>query len=451
MPENERPATGSGADLRLLGKHRILRSIGSGGMSEVFLAYDGTLRRQIAVKVLADHLSTNHTFVNRFEQEGRLSKQLSHPRIVKGYSYGRDKVSGRYFMTMEFVDGPTAQERLEKEGRFPLSAAVRIVIDIALALEYLHHQRYVHRDIKPGNILLEPDGRAKLADLGVAKFLEKDCGLTTIDQNVGTPYYMPWEQSVNSSLVDIRTDIFALGATLYHLVTGHVPFPGEDEAAIAKAKARGIYKPAREHDPALPALFDTILERMLARDPRKRFACARDLAEVLTASGLAEGRGEISNPDLSILIPQPLAPTRADMKTQSEVDTPLEPDDDQIWQVKFQREEDGEWRRLHGRTRDVVRRYEMGELPDQLFAAREPSRVFRRLKAYPEFRKVVHASRVIQAEREYVSPLRRPRRKPAPTAGWSWLDCVRALCLTGFVALLIGCSAILCRLIAAHQ
>jgi serine/threonine protein kinase len=322
-PDSPGVLAGPEVDLRSLSHYRILRAIGVGGMSEVYLAYDPKLGRQVAIKVLADRLVGNHTFVNRFLKEGQLGKQLTHPNIVKGFECAYDKSNRKYYIVMELVDGPTAQERLEKEGRLPVEEAVRIVIDLARALEYLHHERFVHRDIKPGNILIGPDGQAKLADLGVAKYLEKDQGLTTLDQQVGTPYYMPWEQSVNSSLVDPRSDIFALGATLYHLATGHVPFSGDDEAVIARAKARGMYLPASEHNPQLPAIFDAILERMLARDARKRFASARELIEILTASGLVEGKVVPPTEELPQLIAQPLAPTRADLKAQANVDTPL--------------------------------------------------------------------------------------------------------------------------------
>src|SRR5262249_4363780 len=144
VPTEDRGASG---ELRALAHYRVLRSIGSGGMSEVFLAYDGKANRQIAIKVLADHLGSNHTFVNRFAQEGKLGKELTHPNIVKGFAFGQDPGSKRWFIAMEFIDGPTAHECLEQEGRLPLTAAVRITTDIARALEYLHHNRYVHRDI----------------------------------------------------------------------------------------------------------------------------------------------------------------------------------------------------------------------------------------------------------------------------------------------------------------
>ncbi len=449
-PPAGRPAlSGLKGSLRALAHFRILRLIGLGGMSEVYLSYDPKTRRQVAIKVLADHLVTNHSFVNRFLQEGRLSRDLTHPNIVKAYVFGQDLKSKKYFIVMEYVDGPTAQERLEKGGRLPLAEATRIIVDIARGLEYLHHQRYVHRDIKPGNILLAPDGSAKLADLGVAKYLENPQGLTTLDQGVGTPYYMPWEQGINACLVDSRSDIFALGATFYHLLTGRVPYPGEDEALIAKRKEIGKYRPARHYVPSLPEGIDAVLARMLARDPRQRFASAGEIVEVLSAAGLTEASASTTF-DLDESVPQPLAPTRADLKSQVEVDTPLE-DNEQVWLLKYQRPEDGSWRKLRGRTSEIVRLYEERILPDEVYAAREPSLVFRRLKAYPEFRKMTRRPEQTKIEKKRGNPLRKAKAT-ADRGGWQWCQYLGGLIVTGAITLaLCSSSSLILRLINAQH
>ena len=446
-----RAAVGASVGLRALAHYRILRSIGTGGMSEVYLAYDAKLRKPVAVKVLTDHLVGNHTFVNRFLQEGRLSKDLSHPNIVKAHDFGFDKSSGKYFIAMEHIDGMTAQERLERDGHFPVADAVRIVIDIARALECLHNERYVHRDIKPGNILIGPDGSAKLIDLGVAKHLESDNNLTGLDQSVGTPYYMPWEQGLNSSIVDARSDIFALGATFYHLVTGHVPFPGDDEITIAHKKEKGTCLPVTQHIRHLPEIIDRILERMIARDPRRRFSSARDVVETLTASGLAEAHGTFADFDLPEIVPQPLAPTRADLASQAHIDTPLETDNDQVWALKYKRVEDGSWRKLRGRTRDIVRLYQESILPDEVFAAREPSEVFRRLKAYPEFRNLTRRPKDAPIEKKRANPLRKPRDS-GTHFGAHWSHYLGSLFFTGLLSFVLFTSAsTVLRLMVGHH
>jgi serine/threonine-protein kinase len=436
----------SAGNLCALKNYRILRSIGAGGMSEVYLAYDAQLGRQVAVKVLSDRLVGNQTFVNRFMREGRLGKELTHPNLVKAHACECDAASGKCFIAMEFIDGLTAQELLERDGRIPVAKATAIIVDIARALEYLHHRRYVHRDIKPGNILVGPDGVARLIDLGVAKQLENANVLTTLDQGVGTPYYMPWEQSMNSGLVDARSDIFALGATFYHLLTGHVPFPGDDEATISRNKTKGDFIPVRQHNRKLPALLDPILDRMLARDPRKRFSSARDVVEVLTASGLIDGR-QPAELEPSVLVPQPLAPTRADLQSQSDVDTPLETGSDQVWLVKFQRPEDGSWRKVHARTPDVIRLYEEGVLPDEVYAARQPSKVFRNLKAYPEFRNVNRRSQTGKPKPAGTNPLRQPRRQAVAPSRTPWGQYLGSMVVTGVLTLLLCFSvAVVMRL-----
>jgi len=376
---------GAGDLLRALGPYRILRLLGSGGMSDVYLAYDDAHRRQVAIKVLSDRLSGSATFVNRFQHEAKLCRQLTHPNLVKAFDSGQDRKTGKHFIVMEFVDGCTAQDRLEREGCLPVADAVRLVIDIGQALEMLHLAGYVHRDVKPGNILIGPDGDAKLIDLGVAKKVEPTDNLTALDQHVGTPFYMPWEQSSNAILVDARSDIFALGATFYHLLTGAVPFPGDDENAIARAKVAGVYLPLRTHRPHLNGLLESLLERMLAKEPRKRFSDVRDIVDALSASGLTFADPDT---DLPLLVPQPLAPTKADLKSQVDVDTPLEAGDEQVWVVKFRRPGDASWRKLRGRTPDIARMFKEGDFPEEVFAAREPSHVYRRLRAYPEFRNV---------------------------------------------------------------
>ena len=206
--------------------YRLLRCVGEGGMSRVFLSYDVAAGATVAVKLLADHLAHSREFVGRFYREAQLSRLLIHRNLVRGVGAGYDPVAAKHYLILEYIDGPTAQAILARESRFPIGVAVQVGIDIAHALAFLHSRQYVHRDIKPDNILLHPEGVAKLADLGLAKRLNDDPQITSTQHGVGTSYYMAYEQALNADLVDGRSDIFALGATLYHLLTGHVPFPG---------------------------------------------------------------------------------------------------------------------------------------------------------------------------------------------------------------------------------
>ena len=285
MSERDRHA--DGAAPRSVAGFRLLRKIGEGGMSAVYQSYDVAAGRPVAVKILADHLAGQPEFVGRFYREARLSRVLEHANIVQGYASGFDPDAGKHYLVLEFIDGPTAHGALTRLGRVPVGMAVRIGIDIARALEFLHERQYVHRDVKPDNILLHPGGTAKLADLGLAKRLNDDSQLTAVHQGVGTSYYMPYEQAVNANLVDGRSDIFALGATLYHLLTGEVPFPGATHDEVVREKWEGTFRPLRDANPAVPAAVAELVEATLACDPRARIQRAGQLVEALVATHLA--------------------------------------------------------------------------------------------------------------------------------------------------------------------
>ena len=274
---------------RTVAGFRLLRKIGEGGMSAV---YRGELRcgfagRPVAVKLLADHLAGQPEFVGRFYREARLSRVLEHTNIVQGYASGFDPDTRKHYLVLEFIDGPTAHGAMARLGRLSVGIVVRVGIDIAQALEFLHDRYYVHRDVKPDNILLHPDGTAKLADLGLVKRLNDDSQLTSIHQGVGTSYYMPYEQAVNANLVDGRSDIFMLGATLYHLLTGEVPFPGTTHDEVIREKWHDSFRPLRDANPAVPAELAELIEATLACDPRPASRRPGSWRKLLAATNLA--------------------------------------------------------------------------------------------------------------------------------------------------------------------
>src|SRR5262249_31853657 len=149
----------------------------------------------------------------------------NHPNIVRCIEVGQDEPTGKHYLILEYVEGPSAQALLERQGRLPIGDAVHLILDVARALEHAHSRNGIHRDIKPDNILLTPSGVAKLADLGLAKRTDEASNLTALRQGFGTLLYIPCEQAFNAKQADCRSDIYALGATLYHLVAGEVPFP----------------------------------------------------------------------------------------------------------------------------------------------------------------------------------------------------------------------------------
>jgi serine/threonine-protein kinase len=271
------PSPVEAGEPRILGEVRILRRLGEGGMGAVYLGYHEGLDCQVAVKVLADHLANSRVSVDRFYREARTGALLDHPHIVRGITAGQDRVTGKHYLVLEFIDGPSASALLEHYGRLPIGDAGRIVLDIARALEYLHARNFVHRDIKPDNILLMRTGIAKLSDLGLAKRIGETSHLTALHQGFGTPYYMPYEQALNARTVDGRSDIYALGATMYHLIAGEVPFAGQNHEEVVERKSIGAFRAASALNPEVPAELDRILARMLARDPRDRYQTATDV------------------------------------------------------------------------------------------------------------------------------------------------------------------------------
>jgi serine/threonine-protein kinase len=329
MPENSAMTHGEpDAELRTVAGYQLLRRIGEGGMSTVYLSYDVAADSPVAVKILADHLAHSREFVSRFYREARLSRLLSHPSLIKGLANGYDPDSAKHYLILEYVDGPTAHTALNRLGRFPVGSAVRIGLDIAQALACMHSRSYVHRDVKPDNILIPSVGPAKLADLGLAKRLDDEAHLTAFSQGIGTSFYMSYEQALNANLVDGRSDIFALGATLYHLLAAEVPFAGETHEEIIRGKEDNHYRPLQERNPDVPQVLIEIIDRMLARDPRARFQSAHELCAALEETGLATLLPRLSegDPESEGAVPDcgTHARTRADLALPSSFPEPTE-------------------------------------------------------------------------------------------------------------------------------
>src|SRR5262245_14775245 len=184
-------------DLKELAGYRVLRRLGGGGMGSVFLAYQESQNRPVALKVLAPGLAKSPAMVDRFYREARSGSHLNHPNIVRNLAVGQDKATGLHYLVLEYVDGPSALELIERKGHLAVGDAVSIALDISRALEHAHSRNIVHRDIKPGNILITRAGVAKLADMGLAKRTDELSSLTIARQGFGTPYYMPYEQAMS--------------------------------------------------------------------------------------------------------------------------------------------------------------------------------------------------------------------------------------------------------------
>jgi serine/threonine-protein kinase len=267
------------SDIKEIGEYEILRKLGEGGMGMVFLARQKSLDRTVALKVLSPKVAKDQKFTERFQREARASGKLEHPHIVQGIDVGQDPKTGLWHFAMEFVNGPSVS-RLLKSGVVPERRALQIVRQIASALECADKRGFIHRDIKPDNILLTAGGDAKLADLGLAKKTEEN-GLTQMGQVVGTPHYISPEQARGESHLDIRTDIYSLGATLFHMVTGKVPYDGANPAIIAVRHIQDPIPVASKINPAVSEACTQLILRMMAKDRNERIKSPSDLCRLV--------------------------------------------------------------------------------------------------------------------------------------------------------------------------
>jgi serine/threonine-protein kinase len=380
--------TSSGYHLRKLGEYHLLRKLGEGGMGSVYLAYKEGEHQQFAIKVLSDQLAGNQAFLDRFHREAKSGTFLHHPNIVHCVTAGRDPVAGKHYLVLEYIDGPSAHILLDRFGRLAVGDAVHIALDIARALEYLHARNYIHRDIKPDNILITQGGVAKLADLGLAKRMDDASHLTATHQPFGTPYYMPYEQAINAKRADSRSDIYALGATLYHLLTGEVPFPGNSPADVAEKKRRGDFPPASSLQAEVPAALDRILNKMMARDPRERFQTASELIVTLERANLSanvpsfvELDHALEDPVMRARLTSSAQATQLDLGAAARQEAEM-PD---VWYLRL-KDRDGRWRASKATTGQIAERLEKGRLPSAIEASRRPDGDFKLLSAFAEFR-----------------------------------------------------------------
>ncbi len=253
----------------------IQKELGFGGMGIVYLAQQMTLDRPVALKILKDKYAEDNEFVVQFVREARAAAKLNHPNIVQAYAVGEE--NGVYFFAMEYVDGKTMKEELAEQKKIKPDIAAKIIIDIAGALDYAWTEnKIVHHDIKPDNIMLNKNGRAKLADLGLAGIFGDSAVDEDEDEVLGTPQYISPEQLLGEP-TDVRSDIYSLGATFYHFLTGEFPYTGNSATEIAHQHVNGTFIPPAQKDKSVPAALNDIITKMMAKDVANRYQSAADV------------------------------------------------------------------------------------------------------------------------------------------------------------------------------
>lgn len=262
--------------------YKILGKLGQGAMATVFKARQLSLDRLVAIKVLPRKFTTSTQFIERFYAEGRAAAQLNHPNIVQAYDVGQ---AGEYhYFVMEYVEGRTVYDDIVKHKRCPESEAIDIIIQIAEALHHAHQKGLIHRDVKPKNIMLTKEGVAKLADMGLARGIsDKEAAEAEQGKAFGTPYYISPEQIRGEISIGPPTDIYSLGATLYHMVTGAVPFDGKNPSAVMHAHLKQPLNAPDHVNPKLSAGISEVIEMMMAKSPKDRYQTCADLLADLRA------------------------------------------------------------------------------------------------------------------------------------------------------------------------
>lgn len=343
-----------------IGNYDVLTKLAEGGMGAVYKGRSRATGEIVAIKVLPPSTAKNPVLLKRFKQEFDAAYQLQHENIVRAIEYCGNGPSP--FLVMEFVEGESIGQKIERDGAMSEDEAIRLLAQVCQGLHRAHKSRMVHRDVKPDNILVTLDGVAKLTDLGLVKDADNELNLTRTGRGLGTPHFMAPEQFRNAKNADIRCDIYSLGATLYMMVTGEVPFGKVGPLDCWMKKIRNDYIPPRQINPRLSDRVDWAIRRAMSGDPEQRPSSCREFIEDVTGANMRQ-QSVLTEP----------APVAVD-----------------VWYLVY-KDETGETHTVKGTT-DGIRR----ALKDQLLgdasnirACRTKSGPFQPLKGHPEFRDLV--------------------------------------------------------------
>jgi eukaryotic-like serine/threonine-protein kinase len=281
---------------KIAGRYEIEALVGHGGMSSVYKAHDSLLERHVALKILHEQYNGDEDFVERFKREARSVAQLQHPNIVTVIDRGEE--DGRQYIVFEYIDGENLKEHLVRQGRLDVHEALEIALEVARGLAFAHDNGLVHRDVKPQNVLLNGDGRAKVTDFGIARTVDVD-GMTQTGTVLGTSNYIAPEQA-SGQRVDAHSDVYSLGAVLYELLAGDVPFPGESFVAVAMKHVHEPPPNLLDVRKDVPLRVAAAVDRALEKDPEQRFPTMDAFAAELEACLAELDRGEA---DATMVIP----------------------------------------------------------------------------------------------------------------------------------------------------
>jgi serine/threonine-protein kinase len=447
LPPGTRTTGGdTGPKITTLGDYRLLKKLGQGGMGTVYKAHQVSLDRDVAIKVLAKELAAQPAFVQRFIREARVMAKLDHANILRCFEVG--EAHGWHYLAMEYIEGGSLEGWLKKLGKFEVGDALCVLLECARGLQHAHELKLVHRDIKPGNILLTKRGVIKVADLGLAKAQDDNLGLTKTGTGAGTPVYMAPEQARDAKHVDGRSDIYALGCMLYTFVAGQPPFRGETLVELIEAKEKGKHTPARQFNVEVPQRLDLILDKMLAPKPEHRYQTCAEVIMELETLGLANAR-------LSFLPPadpsQGHVPSAAKKPAGraahhaviSVAPPPAHEEEGKHWYWKVQAKGKSSPKKLT--HEEVLGLLKHGSFDADTEIGRQPRGPYRALGTYPEFETHMRA-KITQAKAEkkgrqfhtiYDQLVKEDERRRR----WRWLHNL-VLRVGGFVGLIIWLAII---------
>jgi serine/threonine protein kinase len=380
--------------MQTVGNYDLLDKIAEGGMGAIYRGRDRRSGQVVAIKVMPPHMAANPVLLERFKQEFRAASSLNHPNIVRALDFG-DTGSSPY-LVMEFVEGESLGQKIEREGRMSETEAIRIIAQVAQGLHRAHKQGLVHRDVKPDNILIRSDGVAKLADLGLVKEADTDLNLTKTGRGLGTPHFMAPEQFRNAKDADIRCDVYSLGATLYQLVTGELPFKSSGGPLDAwMKKVQNDLDPPRKFVPDLSERVNWAILRAMSAAKEQRPASCREFIEDLTGKSTRR------------------VPAAGSVQGSQD-----------LWYLIY-RDDEGQTHTVKGSTTAIRRSLKDGLLGDasNVRASRNKTGPFEALRDFPEFRDLLITAAPLpvpgapSASRgQVVAPSRSVRRDPQEAA-----------------------------------